>query len=119
MTCPETYLPITLNVFPAITSGDMYPTGLEFREDAEDADLASVTCIFYADPAQTSPSLTLSSALGTITIDSATAGDWIFTIPAFVMSLAAGNYFYHVRTIDVEGAKRTILNGILTVAPAL
>jgi hypothetical protein len=119
MTCPETYLPVTFDMFPAITSGDMYPTGLELREDGEDQTLASVSLVFKRDPSQTTPDLTLSSSNGGITIDSSVANNWIYTIPAFVVSLSAADYFFQLRTTDGMGAIRTAIIGTLTVNPAL
>lgn len=59
------------------------------------------------------PSLELSTDSGGIVITSSTL--WEMNIPAFVVNLAAGTYYYDLETQDDEGTIRTYLKGSWTI----
>jgi len=116
--CDGDYLPAVSDVFPPIVTGDTLPEALAFTISDQGSTLDIVTIDFKLDPAASTPDLTLSSEDSEITITS-TSGTWAFTVPAFVVSLAAGDYFYHLSTFDDGGAKRTWITGVWQIGKSI
>lgn len=93
-----------------VTQGDTFPA-CQITETSADTDLSRVRVKIKA-AGSTSAALTLDSSTTGITIGSATAGDWAFTIGAISTgSLTAGVYSYDLETTDSAGTVRTEFSG--------
>jgi len=100
-----------------VTKGDTFP-GINLTATGTTEDLSSVKMEVWLEGA-TSAALTLSSGSG-ITINTATAGAWDFTIDEInPVTLAAGWYSYDLDTTDAAGTVRTRLKGTWNILPEL
>lgn len=103
---------------PSVTQGDTYPA-INFTETEADANLSSVRMKIANEDGTVK--LTLDSASSGVTINTATAGAWDFTIgpitSAQTEALAVGTYTYDIETLDANSIRRTEFNGIWEILP--
>lgn len=117
--CQESYLPVNFDVFLPIVTGDTYPEGIRFTEDGIDQVLTAVEIEFKSNPAMQIGEFTLSTGNGGITMDSTAANNWDVSVPAFLVSLSAGDYFYQIKFTYGTGKVITLVSGTLTVEPSI
>lgn len=100
--------------WPAVTTGDTYPA-CQITDTAADTDLSRVRIKIKAQGGTTA-ALSLDSSTTGVTITTATAGAWDFTIgpitAAQTATLDPGLYLYDIETTDSAGTVRTEFSGI-------
>ena len=99
--------------WPAVKSGNTYPAA-QLTDSASDTDLARVV-VEIREEGATAVSLTLDSNASGVTINTATAGAWDFTIRAIThletAALANGFCTYEITTTDSAGTVLTEFEG--------
>lgn len=99
--------------WPAVVKGDSYPA-CQITESLSDTDLERVLVTIRPQGSDTT-ALSLDSETSGVTINSATAGAWNFTIRSITANetdaLAAGFYTYGIQTTDITGFVRTEFAG--------
>lgn len=96
--------------WPAVTTGDTFPA-IRITEFESEESLERVR-VSITRSGESSPSLTLDSETSGVTIETASAGAWDFTIDAInPVALTAGNYAYDIETTDGAGTIRTEFSG--------
>lgn len=106
--------------WPAIQRGDTFPAQV-FADSGADTDLSRVRVKICDSDGTTK--VTLDSASSGVTITTATAGSWNFTIDAIsaatTEALTAGLYAYDIETIDTAGSVRTEFEGTWEIRPQI
>ena len=102
-----------------MTKGDTYPAA-NFTETEADSDLSRVRVEVKA-AGSTTAALTLDSDATGVTINTATAGAWDFTVDeisaATTAGLTAGWYSYDLETTDAAGVVSTEFKGSWRILP--
>lgn len=99
---------------PSVTTGDTFPA-IRITESEAEESLARVR-VSITKSGETSPSLELDSDTSGVTITTATAGSWDFTIGAInPVTLSEGSYAYDIETTDGAGSIRTEFSGTWTI----
>jgi hypothetical protein len=86
-------------------SGETWPgltLAIDYSDDTKYADTLSLVRMSWSNSAGV-VALTLSSATSAITIDSATAYAWGFTVEPRLLTLTAGTYTWAIETTDSGG----------------
>lgn len=102
-------------IWDPVTTGDTYPA-INLTDTSADEDLSAVAIEFRLAGSSTA-ALNLSNGSG-ITINTATAGAWDFTIDEMTaVSLAAGTYSYDIQTTGSGGTVTTEFKGTWRILP--
>lgn len=92
----------------SVTTGDTYPA-IRIQETSSDTAISAISLV--VKDSDNTEALTLSNGSG-ITITTATAGAWDFTIDAISpVTLSAGVYYYELQITDDAGTIRTEFEG--------